>query len=455
MASLRALSSTRVGTFFYRKAPSSTQVLASCSIWCRRNLYGSLRRHNSMSAWVIDQYGTNEVLRVSDEIMMPTINLASEVLIKVEAASLNPLDISMRGGYGATLLKLRRDPMSVMQNDTEFPLILGRDVSGVVVECGSQVTHFAPGDEVSHKPKSLSHTEAASVPYVATTALSALVNAAGLCSDNCSDKRVLITGGSGGVGTFSIQLLKAWGAHVTVTCAGNAEGLVRGLGADEVVDYTAGDVAAQLEATEKYDVVLDNVGGVDTERWALGLLRPWSGAKYVTLVSPLLHSTDAAGLVEGLGRSGCSLHSKALQNLLSRGVFYRWGFYAPDGPALDEVSALVDAGKVSLHLCLSVSLCLFLSLSSPLSVSLSPLCLSVSPLSLPLLLPLPSYFQLLHVFLNCVFLFDGGSSLWPPAEKPRPLRCNAPPRPLPGPLTSPSACPEQVTVTWAPQSLRG
>ena len=63
----------------------------------------------------------------------------------------------------------------------------------------------------------------------------------------------------------------------------------------------------------RYDVVLDNVGGVDTERWALGLLRPWSGAKYVTLVSPLLHSTDAVGLVEGMARSGCSLHSKALQ----------------------------------------------------------------------------------------------------------------------------------------------
>ncbi|CAL8315593.1 unnamed protein product [Lota lota] len=372
MGSLRALSSTRLGSLFYTKAPSSTKALANayCSVWCKINLCGSFRRlHNSMSAWVIDQYGTNEVLRVSDEILTPTINLASEVLIKVEAASLNPLDISMRGGYGAKLLKLRREPMSVMQNDSEFPLILGRDVSGVVVECGSQVTHFAPGDEVwaavppwkqgslaeyltlteyevSHKPKSLSHTEAASVPYVATTALSALVNAAGLCRDNCSDKRVLITGGSGGVGTFSIQLLKAWGAHVTVTCAGNAEGLVRGLGADEVVDYTAGDVGAQLESTEKYDVVLDNVGGVDTERWALGLLRPWSGAKYVTLVSPLLRSTDSAGLLDGLARSGCSLHNKALQNLVSRGVFYRWGFYAPDGPALDEVTALVDAGKM-------------------------------------------------------------------------------------------------------------
>ncbi|GAA6220654.1 reticulon-4-interacting protein 1 homolog, mitochondrial-like [Lates japonicus] len=69
-------------------------------------------------------------------------------MIKVHAASLNPLDISMRGGYGAKLLKLRRDPMSVMDSDSEFPLILGRDVSGVVVDCGSEVTHFAPGDEV-------------------------------------------------------------------------------------------------------------------------------------------------------------------------------------------------------------------------------------------------------------------------------------------------------------------
>ncbi|KAG7248060.1 hypothetical protein CRUP_014087, partial [Coryphaenoides rupestris] len=101
-----------------------------------------------MCAWVVDRYGTNEVLRVSDDVRTPTIRLASEVLIQVEAASLNPLDISMRGGYGANLLRLRRGgPLSVLQSDSEFPLILGRDVSGVVVECGSQVTHFAPGDE--------------------------------------------------------------------------------------------------------------------------------------------------------------------------------------------------------------------------------------------------------------------------------------------------------------------
>ncbi|XP_071776370.1 NAD(P)H oxidoreductase RTN4IP1, mitochondrial-like [Centroberyx gerrardi] len=372
MGSVRAMASARLACLSYAKAVGSTKTLAwsGCSVCCRRNLCSSSSRlQNCMPAWVVDQYGTNGVLRFTDEITVPAINLASEVMIKVCAASLNPLDISMRGGYGAKLLKLRKDPLSVMmENDSEFPLILGRDVSGVVVDCGSGVTHFAPGDEVwaaippwkqgslaefvtlteyevSHKPKLLSHTEAASIPYVAATALSALVNAGGLCRDNCSKKRVLITGGSGGVGTFSIQLLKAWGAHVTVTCSQNAEGLVRGLGADEVVDYTAGDAAAQLETMEKFDVILDNVGG-DTEQWALGLLKPWSGAKYVTLVTPFLLNTDSMGLLDGAIRSGFTLHNKALQNVISSGVFYRWGFYAPDGPALDEISKLVDAGKI-------------------------------------------------------------------------------------------------------------
>uniref|UniRef100_A0A672IJW0 NAD(P)H oxidoreductase RTN4IP1, mitochondrial n=1 Tax=Salarias fasciatus TaxID=181472 RepID=A0A672IJW0_SALFA len=336
---------------------------------CRRNFSSSPSRQQScMSAWVIDQYGTNGVLRYTEEISMPTINSPSDILIKVNAASLNPLDVSMRGGYGAKLMRLRRNPFTVTDSESEFPLILGRDVSGVVVDCGSEVTYFNPGDEVwaavppwkqgslaefvtlteyevSLKPKSLSHIEAASIPYVASTALSALGNAGGLCRDSSSNKRVLITGGSGGVGTFAIQLLKAWGAHVTVTCSQNAEGLVRGLGADEVVDYTAEDAAEQLETMEKFDVVLDNVGG-ESEESVMGLLKTWSGAKYVTLVSPLLLSTDSMGLLDGAVHAGFTLHSKAVQNILSGGIFYRWGFYAPDGPALDEVSRLVDAGKI-------------------------------------------------------------------------------------------------------------
>ncbi|XP_075940293.1 NAD(P)H oxidoreductase RTN4IP1, mitochondrial-like [Anarhichas minor] len=371
MGCVRAMASTRLLCLLNARVADSTKTLArACWSVCPRRHIGSSpsRLHGCMSAWVIDQYGTNGVLKYTEEVPVPTVSSPSEVMIKVHAASLNPLDTSMRGGYGAKLLKLRRDPMSVMDSDSEFPLILGRDVSGVVVDCGSEVTHVVPGDEVwaavppwkqgslaefvtlteyevSHKPKSLSHTEAASIPYVANTALSALVNAGGLCRDSSSNKRVLITGGSGGVGTFSIQLLKAWGAHVTVTCSQNAEGLVRGLGADEVVDYTAGDSLEQLEMMERFDVILDNVGG-ETEQWAMGLLKPWSGAKYVTLVTPLLLNTDSLGLLDGMFQAGFSLHSKAIQNIISSGVFYRWGFYAPDGPALDEVSKLVDAGKI-------------------------------------------------------------------------------------------------------------
>ncbi|KAM6954095.1 reticulon-4-interacting protein 1 homolog, mitochondrial-like [Aplochiton taeniatus] len=394
MGSVKALASTRIAYLSYAKALRLTNTLVNGghSVCCRRrNLSCSARLH-SMPAWVLNEYGTNGVLRLTEEAATPTINFSSEVMIKVHAASLNPLDISMRGGYGANILKLRRSPQSIVQHVSEFPLILGRDVSGVVVDCGSGVTHFSPGDEVwaaippwkqgslagfvtlteyevSHKPKMLSHVEAASIPYVAATALSALVNAGGLCQDNCVDKRVLITGGSGGVGTFSIQLLKAWGAHVTVTCSQNAEGLVRGLGADEVIDYTAGNVAEQLEVMDRFDVILDNVGG-DTEEWALSLLKPWCGAKYVTLVTPLLLNMDSLGLLDGGLRSGLILHSKATQgstldsspitllfkqhtealfwltNILNNGVFYRWGLYAPDGPALDEVSQLVDAGKI-------------------------------------------------------------------------------------------------------------
>lgn len=358
--------------------------MASCRLFCvltprlcrtlskraglRRAFSSSCPRlQGSMSAWVIDQYGTNAVLRYTEEITTPAVLSPTDVQIRVYATSLNPLDLSMRGGYGAKLLKLRRDPFS-LGDSREFPLVLGRDVSGVVVDSGSEVTHFSPGDEVwaavppwkqgslaefvtlseyevSHKPKSVTHTEAASIPYVANTALSALVNAGGLCAETAPNKRVLITGGSGGVGTFSIQLLKAWGAHVTVTCSQNAEGLVRGLGADEVVDYTAGDVYEQLQSLDRFDVILDNVGG-DTEQWALSLLKSWSGSKYVTLVSPLLSNTDHSGLLSGGIQAGCTLHNKALQSMVSSGVFYRWGFYAPDGPALDEVKRLVDCGKV-------------------------------------------------------------------------------------------------------------
>uniref|UniRef100_A0AAQ4PKW5 NAD(P)H oxidoreductase RTN4IP1, mitochondrial n=1 Tax=Gasterosteus aculeatus aculeatus TaxID=481459 RepID=A0AAQ4PKW5_GASAC len=320
-----------------------------------------------MPAWVIDKYGSNDVLRFTRNAGFPVINYPNEVIVKVLSAGLNPLDVSMRDGYGAAALSMKRDPLNIKQSGSEFPLVLGRDASGVIMECGLDVKHFRERDEVwaaippwkqgslaefvvlsanevSHKPKSLSHVEAAAVPYVATTAWSALVNTGGLNKDNCAKKRVLILGGSGGVGTFAIQMLKAWGAHVTVTCSQNAERFVRDLGADHVVDYTAGPVEEPLSSLEKFDLILDNVGG-DTERWALNLLKPWCGAKFVTLITPFLQNIDSLGIADGMMQSAATGATKMLKHLV-KGVHYRWGFFAPSGPALDEIREMVDAGQV-------------------------------------------------------------------------------------------------------------
>lgn len=320
-----------------------------------------------MPAWVIDKYGANDVLRFTKNAPFPVLSYPNEVIVKIHAAALNPIDVSMRGGYGAATMAMKRDPLSMNQAGGEFPLILGRDLSGVIMESGLDVGYFKPGDqvwaavppwrqgtlaefvvlsgnEVSFKPDSLSHSEAASIPYVASTAWSAVVNTGGLNKDNSTNKRVLILGSSGGVGTFAIQMLKAWGAHVTATCSGAAEGLVKRLGADEVVDYTQAPVGQQLKNTQKFDLILDNVGG-DTESWALGLLKPWSGAKYVTLVTPFLHNTDTLGIADGMLQTAATVASKAAKHLL-KGVHYRWGFFAPSGPALDEIKEMVDAGQV-------------------------------------------------------------------------------------------------------------
>ncbi|KAJ8398164.1 hypothetical protein AAFF_G00430080 [Aldrovandia affinis] len=332
-----------------------------------RKFSTSTNRHTIMPAWVIDKYGGNEVLRFTKNASFPIIHYPNEVMVKVHAAGLNPIDVTMRGGYGAATLAMRRDPLNINQSGSEFPLVLGRDVSGVIMECGLDVAYFKPGDEVwaaippwkqgslaefvvlsanevAHKPKSLSHSEAAAIPYVAATAWSALVNTGGLNKDNCAKKRILIIGASGGVGTFAIQMVKAWGAHVTVTCSQNAEGLVRGLGADHVVHYTARDVEVQLKSLEKFDLILDNVGG-DTEKWALDFLKPWTGAKYITLVTPFLLNTDQLGVADGMLQTGVTIASKALKHLC-KGVHYRWGFFAPSGPALDDVSEMVDAGQI-------------------------------------------------------------------------------------------------------------
>ena len=220
-----------------------------------------------MKAFVYEKYGPPETLRMA-EVDTPAPG-AGEVLVKVLAVSVNAADWHVLRGkplfYRATLGLLRPKHK-----------ILGGDIAGQVEAVGGGVTQFQPGDQVyanllehgyggfaeyvsvpvdvmALKPVSLSFEEAAAVPMAATTALQGL----GRHGDLQAGQKVLINGATGGVGTFAVQLAKAYGAEVTaVTSTRNLE-LVRSLGADHVLDYTTTDA---LGGGQRYDLILDTVG---------------------------------------------------------------------------------------------------------------------------------------------------------------------------------------------------
>lgn len=216
-----------------------------------------------MKAAVIYSYGTPDVLRVVD-IELPPIK-PDQLLVKVYASSINPVEWKMRKG----MLKLL--------TGSRFPIILGFDVSGEVIEVGSQVTQFKPGDLVyarldqltggayaeyaavaekvaALKPTNITHEQAAAVPLAAMTALQALRDEGQLKAG----QKVLINGASGGVGTFAVQIAKVLGAAVvTGVCGSKNLELVKSLGADFVIDYTKQDFTKD---SAKYDIVFDVVG---------------------------------------------------------------------------------------------------------------------------------------------------------------------------------------------------
>ncbi len=217
-----------------------------------------------MKAMLIHRYGGPEVLE-RGEVETPRPG-RGEVLVRVHASSVNPVDASLRAGMLQTFVRLR------------LPAVLGVDLAGEVVELGEGVSGFAKGDRVfaftgldrgggygelavvpatflGRVPASLSWAEAGTVPGVGITAYEAFTVHAPVKPG----MRVFINGGAGGVGTYAIQVAKALGAEVTATCSGAKSALVRSLGADQVLDYTQADPFAG--GHESYDVVLNCVRG--------------------------------------------------------------------------------------------------------------------------------------------------------------------------------------------------
>ncbi len=293
-----------------------------------------------MKAIVQHNYGGPETLSFQD--IPAPVPGEDDVLVEVRAAALNAWDWHMMRGdpYLSRLVlgALRRPRRTVR----------GRDVAGVVAAVGRNVTEFRPGDEVygdlgsaegafaefacvprgqlARKPVNLTFEEAAAVPLAANTALTGLRAAA----EVQAGQRVLVNGASGGVGTFAVQLAKAVGAHVTGVCSTRNLDLVRGIGADAVVDYTREDFT-----TERYDVVFDLVGNR-----SLAALRRAAGPHGTVILS-------GGGVYRGgglVGPMGLIVRGQLLSPFVRQRLVVLGE--SPTTRALDTLRDLIEAGEV-------------------------------------------------------------------------------------------------------------
>ena len=299
-----------------------------------------------MKAFILDRYGKKSRLRLGE---MPEPELGNdEVLVQVHAAGVNVLDAKIKSGEFKLVLPYR------------LPLILGHDVAGVVVRVGPQVRQFKPGDEVyarpddfrigafaefiaiketslAIKPKALTMEEAASIPLVGLTAWQALIEKANLQPG----QKVFIQAGSGGVGTFAIQLAKHLGAFVATTTSATNVDWVKNLGTDVVIDYKKDNFVNILH---DYDVVLNSQDSATLAK-SLSVLKP--GGKLISISGP---PDPAFG--EAIGASWLM---KTVMRLLSFGirrkakrrkVSFSFLFMKANGGQLREISALIDAGAI-------------------------------------------------------------------------------------------------------------
>ena len=299
-----------------------------------------------MKAFIIDRYGKKEVGRIGE---MPDPEVRDDdVLIRIHAASINPLDTKTRSGEFKLILPYR------------LPLILGNDMAGTVVRVGARVRNFKPGDEVyarpdddrigtfsefiavkesslALKPANLGMVEAASVPLAALTAWQVLVETAKLKKG----QKVLIHAGSGGVGTIAIQLAKHLGAFVATTTSTANIGWVKALGADVVIDYKQQDFATVLRG---YDVVLNSLGTNELNK-SLQVLKP--GGHLISISGP---PTPTFAVARGLAwplQQVLRLLSFGIRKKAKKiGGEYTFVFMRADGAQLREITALVESGAI-------------------------------------------------------------------------------------------------------------
>lgn len=301
---------------------------------------------SNMQAAFIQKYGSTEKL-VFQGTPVPSLG-ARDILVQIHAASLNPIDFKIRDGK----LKFVRA--------YEFPLILGHDLAGIVVDVGAEVTRFRKGDKVFSRPRNgrtgtlaemiavdeseaalmpqnITFVEAAGIPLVGLTSWQSLFDIAGMKAG----QRVFIQAGAGGIGTFAIQLAKQVGAHVVTTTSTKNIEFVKSLGADEVIDYKTQKFE---EVLNDVDIVFDTLGGESLYK-SFRIVKP--GGWVVSIAGDPDHL-----LVEDMG---LNFFKKLVLRMVGRKAHrlakaakanYRFIFMKSNGAELAQIANLIEGGKI-------------------------------------------------------------------------------------------------------------
>lgn len=299
-----------------------------------------------MKALILKRYGKTDQLEFTD-IPRPTIK-PNEILVQIHAVGLNPIDNKIPTGAFKPIIKL------------QLPVVMGSDLAGIVVEVGSRVTRFKQGDAVfasifdlgtgslsefavvperatAIKPENLDFVQAASIPMVGLTSWQALK----VRADLMPGQKVFIPAGSGGIGSFAIQLAKHLGAKVATTTSTANIDLVKRLGADEVIDYKKQEFE---EVLRDYDVVLGTIEGGIIEK-SLQILRP--NSRIVSLVGPLDAAFASARGLNFLMKIVFGLMSlKIIRRAKKIDAKYSFLFVHADGQQLAEIGKLLEAGHI-------------------------------------------------------------------------------------------------------------
>nr|UVY99450.1 hypothetical protein K4M20_00177 [Agrobacterium fabrum] len=299
-----------------------------------------------MKAFILDRYGKKQALRYGD--MPDPVPGPDDVVVEVEAAGLNQLDSKIRDGAFKPILPYKP------------PLVLGHDLAGSVIKIGANVRRFKVGDAVyarprdgqigafaertaikesdlAPKPASLSMAEAASIPLVGLTAWQALVERAQIKPG----QKVLIHAGSGGVGTFAIQLAKHLGATVATTASTANAAMLKELGADVVIDYRSEKFEEKLSG---YDVVLNSLDATTLEK-SLKVLKP--GGKLISISGPPDPAFARAQGLNAVLRLVLRLLSSGIRRKAKRaGVDYSFLFMRADGRQLAQITQFIEDGTI-------------------------------------------------------------------------------------------------------------